>query len=389
MNQPAAQPQADVAGDCLLDVFHITPVEPVKAEGVWITAKDGRRYLDFYGGHAVALLGYGHPRLCATLDAQARTLFFQSNAVDIAVRRRAAERLVKFGPKELTRAFFVNSGAEANENALRVAFLATRRPRIIAVTGAFHGRTAGAAAITAGHEKWYAYPNKPFDVTWVPVDDVPALEKAFGIDVAAIILEPVQGVAGAKDLSPEFMKAARALATCWGALFISDEVQCGMGRTGWPFAVMAHGIVPDIITTAKGLGGGFPVSAVLVTDALAAVVKKGDLGTTFGGGPLACAMVETVIDTIEQEDLLPRVRRLGERIRKEAVVGPVVGVQGAGYLIGLRTRRPAKEVLEQLRAKGIMAGSAGDPHIVRLLPPLVLEDAHVDLLIAALKEIPA
>ncbi len=389
MNQPAAQPQADVAGDCLLDVFHITPVEPVKAEGVWITAKDGRRYLDFYGGHAVALLGYGHPRLCATLDAQARTLFFQSNAVDIAVRRRAAERLVKFGPKELTRAFFVNSGAEANENALRVAFLATRRPRIIAVTGAFHGRTAGAAAITAGHEKWYAYPNKPFDVTWVPVDDVAALEKAFGIDVAAIILEPVQGVAGAKDLSPEFMKAARALATCWGALFISDEVQCGMGRTGWPFAVMAHGIVPDIITTAKGLGGGFPVSAVLVTDALAAVVKKGDLGTTFGGGPLACAMVETVIDTIEQEDLLPRVRRLGERIRKEAVVGPVVGVQGAGYLIGLRTRRPAKEVLEQLRAKGIMAGSAGDPHIVRLLPPLVLEDAHVDLLIAALKEIPA
>ncbi|MEY2742671.1 MAG: hypothetical protein RIS21_1039 [Planctomycetota bacterium] len=389
MNQPAAQPQADVAGDCLLDVFHITPVEPVKAEGVWITAKDGRRYLDFYGGHAVALLGYGHPRLCATLDAQARTLFFQSNAVDIAVRRRAAERLVKFGPKELTRAFFVNSGAEANENALRVAFLATRRPRIIAVTGAFHGRTAGAAAITAGHEKWYAYPNKPFDVTWVPVDDIPALEKAFGTDVAAIILEPVQGVAGAKDLSPEFMKAARALATCWGALFISDEVQCGMGRTGWPFAVMAHGIVPDIITTAKGLGGGFPVSAVLVTDALAAVVKKGDLGTTFGGGPLACAMVETVIDTIEQEDLLPRVRRLGERIRKEAVVGPVVGVQGAGYLIGLRTRRPAKEVLEQLRAKGIMAGSAGDPHIVRLLPPLVLEDAHVDLLIAALKEIPA
>ncbi len=389
MNQPAAQPQADVAGDCLLDVFHITPVEPVKAEGVWITAKDGRRYLDFYGGHAVALLGYGHPRLCATLDAQARTLFFQSNAVDIAVRRRAAERLVKFGPKELTRAFFVNSGAEANENALRVAFLATRRPRVIAVTGAFHGRTAGAAAITAGHEKWYAYPNKPFDVTWVPVDDVPALEKAFGTDVAAIILEPVQGVAGAKDLSPEFMKAARALATCWGALFISDEVQCGMGRTGWPFAVMAHGIVPDIITTAKGLGGGFPVSAVLVTDALAAVVKKGDLGTTFGGGPLACAMVETVIDTIEQEDLLPRVRRLGERIRKEAVVGPVVGVQGAGYLIGLRTRRPAKEVLEQLRAKGIMAGSAGDPHIVRLLPPLVLEDAHVDLLIAALKEIPA
>ena len=389
MNQPAAQPQADVAGDCLLDVFHITPVEPVKAEGVWITAKDGRRYLDFYGGHAVALLGYGHPRLCATLDAQARTLFFQSNAVDIAVRRRAAERLVKFGPKELTRAFFVNSGAEANENALRVAFLATRRPRIIAVTGAFHGRTAGAAAITAGHEKWYAYPNKPFDVTWVPVDDIPALEKAFGTDVAAIILEPVQGVAGAKDLSPEFMKAARALATCWGALFISDEVQCSMGRTGWPFAVMAHGIVPDIITTAKGLGGGFPVSAVLVTDALAAVVKKGDLGTTFGGGPLACAMVETVIDTIEQEDLLPRVRRLGERIREEAVVGPVVGVQGAGYLIGLRTRRPAKEVLEQLRAKGIMAGSAGDPHIVRLLPPLVLEDAHVDLLIAALKEIPA
>lgn len=389
MNQTATQNEAASPADHLLDVFHLTPIEPVKAEGVWITAKDGRRYLDFYGGHAVALLGYAHPRLCATLDAQARTLFFQSNAVDLEVRHRAADSLVRFGPTGLTKAFFVNSGAEANENALRVAFLATKRQRVIAVTGSFHGRTAGAAAVTAGHEKWYAFPNKPFDVTWVPADDISALEKAFGTDVAAIILEPVQGVAGARDLSPEFMKAARALATCWGALFISDEVQCGMGRTGYPFAVMAHGILPDIITTAKGLGGGFPVSAVLLNDTLASVVKKGDLGTTFGGGPLACALVDAVIRTIEEEDLLPRVRRLSARIRQEAIVGPVVGVQGAGYLMGLRTRRPAKEVIDQLRGKGILAGSAGDPNIVRLLPPLILEDAHVDLLIAALKEIPA
>ena len=376
-------------GPALLDVFDQLPLEIVGGEGAWLHAADGVRYLDFYGGHAVALLGQAHPRLLAALEAQARALFFQSNLVPLAVRRRAAERLVGFGPPGLTRVFFVNSGAEANENALRVACRTTGRTRVVAVEGAFHGRTAAAGAVTAGSAKWYGFPRAPFEVTFVPFDDAAAVARAVDGDVAAVIVEPVQGVAGARALSRAFLEAARRETTRAGALLVFDEVQCGMGRTGWPFAAQAHGITPDILTTAKGLAGGFPAGAMLLTERLAARCGKGELGTTFGAGPLAAALIETVIDVIESDGLLPRVRRLGERLAAECVVGPVVATQGMGFLCGLRTARPAREVLAELRARGILAGGSADPHVVRLLPPLVLEDAHVDQLVATLAEIPA
>jgi acetylornithine/N-succinyldiaminopimelate aminotransferase len=371
----------------LLQVFKQIDIEPVRGEGVWLYTSDGTRYLDFYGGHAVAILGNAHPRLVAALERQARTLFFQSNLVPLAVRERAAERLAAFAGLGLKRVFFVNSGAEANENALRIAFRATGRKRVVTVAGAFHGRTAAAGALTAGHDKWYAFPSQPFVIDVVPFDDIAALEGAVGPDTAALIFEPVQGVAGARALSPAFLRAAREAASRAGAVLILDEVQCGMGRTGWPFAANAFGVTPDVLTTAKGLAGGFPAGAVLVSEALASTVSVGDLGTTFGGGPLACALIEAVVDTIEREDLLPRVQRLSERLKREAQVGPVTEVQGLGFLLGLRTRSPAKEVLAALRARHIFAGDAADPHIVRLLPPLILEDPHVDTLIAALKEI--
>jgi acetylornithine/N-succinyldiaminopimelate aminotransferase len=374
----------------LLDVFHqVDGLEPVRGEGVWITARDGRRYLDFYGGHAVALLGYAHPALVAALDEQARALFFQSNLFDLEVRRRAAESLVGLAPAGLTRAFFVNSGAEANENALRIAFLATGRRRIVAVEGAFHGRTAAAAAITDHHASWYGFPEKPFPVTWVPFDEVAALAAALDQEAAALILEPVQGIAGARPMSQRFMAAARALTKSCGALLIADEVQCGMGRSGTAFACEAYGVAPDLLTTAKGLGGGFPVAAVLATEALAAKIKKGDLGTTFGGGPLACVLADVVARLLAAGDLLASVRRLSQRIRSECCVGPVRAIQGMGFLLGARTQRPAKDVLADLRAKGILAGSSNDPHIVRLMPPLILADEHVDILKSALSEIPS
>jgi acetylornithine/succinyldiaminopimelate/putrescine aminotransferase len=372
----------------LLDVFHQIDLEPVKGEGVWLFAADGRRYLDFYGGHAVALLGYNHPRLVSTLDSEARRLFFQSNAVELAVRERAAEALLRFGPKGFTKVFFVNSGAEANENALRVAFLATRRKRVVAVRGAFHGRTAAVSAVTDGSDQWYAFPQRPFEVTWVPFDDEHALAGAIRDDVAAVIVEPVQGLAGARALSRSFLERMGRLATEWGAVLIFDEVQSGMGRTGWPFAAQHHGIAPDILTTAKGLAGGFPAAAMLVGDDLAARVKKGDLGTTFGAGPMACALVEAVVTAIEEEDLLPRVRKLSAMLREKCVVGPVQSVQGLGYLLGLRTSVPAKQVLAGLRERGILAGGSNDPNVVRLLPPLILEEDHVDLLVSALADLP-
>jgi len=373
----------------LLDVFKKVAFEPVSGEGMWLTGTDGKRYLDFYGGHAVALLGNAHPRLVDTLVRQAKTLFFQSNLVELEVRDRAAEKLVAFGPRELTRVFFVNSGAEANENALRIAFLVTKRPRVVCVAGSFHGRTAAAAAITSGSQKWYAFPQVPFPVTQIPFDDAKALEREVGPDVAAVIFEPVQGVAGARPFSPGFVRAAREVTRRAGALLILDEVQCGMGRSGEPFAAQAFGVAPDILTTAKGIAGGFPAGAVLVTEPLAQAIKKGDLGTTFGGGPLACALIEAVIDAIRELDLLPRVRRLSERLKAECRVGPVTAVQGMGFLLGLRTTRPASAVLADLRARQILAGESSDPNIVRLLPPLILEDAHVDQLVATLKEIPA
>jgi acetylornithine/succinyldiaminopimelate/putrescine aminotransferase len=372
----------------LLDVFKKVPLEPVMGEGVWITAADGKRYLDFYGGHAVALLGNGHPRLVAALEKQAKELFFQSNLVELAVRERAARALVGFGPAELTQVFFVNSGAEANENALRIAFLATQRPRVICLEGSFHGRTAGTAAVTAHHERWYGFPRAPYETTVVPFDDLGALERALAGDVAAVIFEPVQGVGGARALSRSFVERARALTRAQGALLIFDEVQCGMGRSGFPFAAQAYGVTPDILTTAKGIAGGFPAAAVLVGDALAAKLKKGDLGTTFGGGPLACALIEAVVAAIEEERLLPQVRRLSDRLRNECRVGPVVDVQGMGFLLGLRTTRPAQQILAELRGKQILAGDSSDPHVVRLLPPLILKDEHVDRLVAVLKELP-
>jgi acetylornithine/succinyldiaminopimelate/putrescine aminotransferase len=375
------------ATSSLLDVFHQIALEPVRGDGVWLYASDGRRYLDFYGGHAVALLGYNHPRLVATLDSEARRLFFQSNAVELEIRERAAEALLRFAPKGFTKVFLVNSGAEANENALRVAFLATKKKRVVAVRGAFHGRTAAVSALTDGSDSWYAYPKRPFEVTWVAFDDESALADAVADDTAAVIVEPVQGLAGARALSRGFLETMRRVCSQRGAILIFDEVQCGMGRTGWPFAAQHHGVTPDILTTAKGIAGGFPAAAMLVGDELASRVKKGDLGTTFGAGPMACALIEAVVTSIESEDLLPRVRRLSAKLREQCLRGPVESVQGLGYLLGLRTKVPAKGVLAALRERGILAGGANDPNIVRLLPPLILEDAHVDQLAAALGDL--
>jgi acetylornithine/N-succinyldiaminopimelate aminotransferase len=371
----------------LLPVYAHTPIEPVRGDGVFLTTRDGRRLIDFYGGHAVALLGYRHPRLVAALAGQAEELFFQSNSVPLAVRARAAERLVRFGPQSLTRAFLVNSGAEANENALRLAFRATGRSRVVAVEGAFHGRTAGAAAVSHGaREKWYAFPSTPFPVTFVPRGNLSALAAAL-TDAAALIVEPIQGLAGAVDLGPDYLSAARELTRAAGAFLIFDEVQCGMGRTGYPFAAQAYGITPDVLTTAKGIAGGFPAGALLASEAAAAGLKIGDLGTTFGGGPLACALIEAVIETIETEELLPRVRLLSRRIRETCQVGPVTGIQGEGFLLGLRVSRPAKEIVVELLDHGILTGTSADPNIVRLLPPLVLEEEHVHTLAQALSEI--
>lgn len=375
----------------LLPVYDQMSFTPVRGEGVWLWDAGGRRVLDFWGGHAVALLGHSHPRLLAALDEQAGKLMFQSNALPLAIRDLAAERLAAFAPAGLSRVFFVNSGAEANENALLLAFRSTGRRRVVALEGAFHGRTAAAAAISWGKHR-HGFPRAPFEVTFVPRGDVDALAAALlegGSDVAAFIVEPVQGVAGAFELGREYLQAARELTRRSGARLIFDEVQCGMGRTGQPFAAQLYGVTPDVLTVAKGLAGGFPAAAVLATDEVSAGVGIGDLGSTFGGGPLAAAMIVAVLDAIERDDLLAHVRSISAYLRETCIVGPVVAAQGEGLLVGLRTAPPAKQVMAALLERDILTGTSADPHVLRLLPPLVLQREHVDLLRAALAEVPA
>ena len=384
MNQDHLDDPREREARLTIPVYGQLPFVPERASGCDIFTRDGRRILDLYGGHAVAALGYGHPRLVAAISEQSNKLLFQSNAVALDVRAEAAEQLTRVAPAGLDRVFFVNSGAEANENALRMALMATGRGKILAITQAFHGRTAAAGAVTWNSDRWYAFPGKPFDVDFIPRDDVDAARSMIDDSVAAVIFEPVQGVAGAYDLSHEFVETLRAETSRHGAMLIADEVQSGMGRCGQFFAVQAHGIFPDIITSAKALGGGVPCGAVLCTDAIASRFGTGDLGTTFGGGPIAAAAITATIQGILAEHLLSNVRAREAQIREQCVVGPVRKIQGMGLLLGLVCDRPALEVRNALLDHDILTGTSADPEVLRILAPLVLQDKHVDHLAQAL-----
>ncbi len=370
-----------------IPVYGQLPFVPERASGCDIFTRDGRRILDLYGGHAVAALGYGHPRLVQAIQEQSSKLLFQSNAVALDVRADAAEQLIRVSPAGIDRVFFINSGAEANENALRMALTVTGRSKVLALTHGFHGRTAAAAAVTWNSEKWYGFPAKPFDVEFIPRDDIAAAQSMIDDNTAAVIFEPVQGVAGAYDLSTEFVQALRAATSKHGAILIADEVQSGMGRCGQFFAVKAHGVTPDIITSAKALGGGVPCGAVLCSESIAAKFGAGDLGSTFGGGPIAAAAITATVQGILAEHLLANVRAREAQIREECVVGPVRKIQGMGLLLGLVCDRPAVEVRDALLEHDILTGTSADPNVLRILAPLVLQESHVHHLAQALGKI--
>jgi acetylornithine/N-succinyldiaminopimelate aminotransferase len=374
--------------DYLAPVFAQFPLAVESAEGVWLHTRAGRRVLDLYGGHAVAALGYGHPGWTRALSEQARALNFQSNAVPLDVRLRAAARLIRFSDLGFSSVFFVNSGAEANENALKMAFAITGRSHVAAIEHGFHGRTAAAGAITWGaRDKWYGFPRTPFDVSYIARRDLQAIAAQVTRATAAVIVEPVQGVGGAYDLGAPFLQALRERCDAVGALLICDEVQCGMGRSGEAFVSKRYGVQPDMLTSAKSLGNGFPCAALLMSPKVAAALKLDALGTTFGGGPMACAAIEAVIEAIESEQLLEHVREISAQLRERCIVGPVIAHQGEGLLLGLRTARPARQIQAALLERDILTGTSADPTIVRLLPPYVLETEHVELLRAALLDI--
>ncbi len=388
MTQDTAQEIRAREAACLLPVYDQMSFTPARAAGCNIITTDGHHILDLYGGHAVAALGYAHPRLTQAISDQSQRLLFQSNSVALEVRARAAEKLISIAPRNMSHAFFVNSGAEANENALKIACMTTGRRKILALTHGFHGRTAAAGAVTwNAAENWYGFPSLPFDVDFIPRNDIDAARTMINSDVAAVIFEPIQGIAGAFDLSFEFVEALRHSTRAVNALLIADEVQCGMGRSGKYFASDIYQIEPDMLTNAKSLGGGIPCGVVLCSEEISSTLKQGQLGSTFGGGPVAAAAILAVIETIEEEELLANVRQREAQIREHCVAGPVTSIQGMGLLLGLVCDRPASEVQSMLLDHDILTGTSADPNVLRLLPPLILQSEHVVRLADALRQI--
>ncbi|MFN2385723.1 MAG: aspartate aminotransferase family protein [Thermoanaerobaculia bacterium] len=363
------------------------PVTLVRGSGATVWDASGRSYLDFYGGHAVASTGHSHPKVVKAIASQARELLFYSNVVEIPVRTRAAEAILRHAPAPLASVFFVNSGTEANENAMRLARRATGREDVVSFEGAFHGRTADAIS-AAGSAKYreLGRPNVPGH-RLAPFGDLPALDRILDERVAAVLLEPIQSLAGVVTASPSYFRGVRELCDRRGALLIYDEVQTGFGRTGSFFFAGKHGVVPDLVTLAKGIASGFPMGAVLVADRIAATVRPDEYGTTFGGGPLACAAAEATVRVIEDEGLLARVQQ-GSRLLVEGlrILPGVLEVRGEGYLLGIALDRPVRPVRETLLSRGVLLGGSDDPAVLRLLPPLVLTAEEIARFLAIFRE---
>lgn len=368
-----------------LATYKKMPIVAERGDGVWIYTSEGDKYLDLYGGHAVAGTGHCHPHVVSALRTQAGELLFYSNLVYSTARAKAAEKLVSVAPRGLTKSFFCNSGTEANENAMRMARMATGRERIITFSGGFHGRTADAISATfLGKYRDLGKPNVPghLEAEFGDIESVRALADE---TVAAIMLEPIQSMAGIRMAAPEFYRALRTLCDERGIVLIYDEVQTGVGRTGEWFFAGRDGVVPDIVTLAKALGSGVPVGACLVTDAIASHIKENDLGTTFGGGMLAMAAVTATLEAIENDRMLENVKtveaHLRQRIRE---VEQVVAVHGRGMLLGIEFNGKAQPVHQALLERKIITGTSSSPKVLRLLPPLCLQKEHVDMFVDAL-----
>src|SRR5438874_11160657 len=336
-----------------LATYKKMPVVAERGEGVWIYASDGSRYLDLYGGHAVAGTGHCHPHVVKAIRRQSEKLLFYSNLVYSEARARAAEKLVSIAPDSLTKAFFCNSGTEANENAMRIARMATGRENVITFSGGFHGRTADAISATfLGKYREIGKPNVPGHLQ-AEFGDIDSVRAVADDSVAAIMLEPIQSMAGVKIAPPEFYRALRELCDELGIVLIYDEVQTGVGRTGeWFFAGSSagDGVVPDVITLAKSLGSGIPVGACLVTEKIASHIKDNDLGTTFGGGMIAMAAVTATLEAIENDGMLANVREVENYLRERLKeVEQVVNIHGRGFLLGLEFADNAKPRSEERR----------------------------------------
>ncbi|MCC8146628.1 MAG: aminotransferase class III-fold pyridoxal phosphate-dependent enzyme [Bacteroidales bacterium] len=356
----------------LFDVFPRWQIEPVEAKGCKIYDKEGNEYLDFYGGHAVISIGHSHPKYIARISEQVNKIGFYSNSVLIPLQDEYAEKLGKASGYPDYSLFMVNSGAEANENAIKLASFYNNRKKVIAFKGSFHGRTAAAVKVTDIPKYWAAM-NEDFEVIFLPLNDI---EKAKEIlqtkEISSVIIEGIQGIGGIVIPEPSFLQELSKICEETDTILILDEIQSGYGRSGKFFAHQYAGIQPDIITIAKGMGNGFPVSGMLISPKFTAV--SGQLGTTFGGNHLACAAALAVIEVMEEENLIENAAKVGEFLKTELKKIPEIKeVRGHGLMIGLEFDKPIKPMRDQLLFEQKVFTGVTGTHIFRLLPPLSVD----------------
>lgn len=370
----------------LFDVYSLYEIEPVKGEGNYIYTADGKKYLDFYGGHAVISVGHCHPHYVKVLGDQLGRLGFYSNSVVNTLQNKFADSIGRLSGYEDYSLFLCNSGAEANENAVKLASFHTGRKKILAFSEAFHGRTSGAVAMT-DNPKIVSPFNRTENVVFSPFNDISAAEQHLRTgEFAAAIVEGIQGVGGIIEPSHEFLKALSKLTEETGTLLILDEIQSGCGRTGKYFAHQHAGIKPDIITMAKGIGNGFPMAGVLISDKIMPV--KGMLGTTFGGNHLACAAGIAVAEIMEQEKLVENAAKTGEYLISRLRTLPgIKEIRGRGLMVGVETFAPAADLRKRLLfEQHVFTGGAGQ-HTIRLLPALTVTPKEVDVFIEAFQKV--
>jgi acetylornithine aminotransferase len=369
----------------LFDVYPIINIEPVKGEGCFVFDTEGTKYLDLYGGHAVISIGHSHPYYVKKISDQLQNLGFYSNSVIISLQTELAEKLGKVSGYIDYSLFLSNSGAEANENAIKLASFYNGKSRIIGFKGAFHGRTAGAVAVT-DNPSIVAPINSRSHVTLVPLNDIAAVEaELMKKDVSSVIIEGIQGVAGINCPEDSFLRDLAALCAKYEAVLILDEVQSGYGRTGKFFAHQYAGITPDIITTAKGMGNGFPIAGTIIHPKFRP--KHGMLGTTFGGNHLACAAAIAVLDIIDKDGLIQNAFEVGNYfLERLAVVEGITAVRGRGLMLGLEFPFSVNELRNLLITdEKVFTGSSTAKEVLRLLPPLNISNAEVDMFIPKLQ----
>lgn len=366
--------------DWQLATYAKLPLTIVRGQGSQVWDAEGRVFWDFYGGHAVALVGHSHPAWCEIVAEQSRRLAFYSNVITCPVRAAACRTIVEFAPKNLTRVFLSNSGAEANEVALKIARHHTGRTEVVAFEGAFHGRTMGALAVTHS-EKYRSYPVVQLGHTrFVPWGEVPALDE----NVAAVILEPVQSLAGMRTATAAFLRGLRTECDRVGAKLIFDEVQTAWGRLGANTASDLFGVRADLLTSAKSAANGFPVGVTLVDAELAALAKDGDQGSTFGAGPMACAAILATHHILRTEGLVARAAEVEASLRAAL---PQIEIRGHGCLLGLVFPQPVRPMVATLRERGFIVGGSDDPHVMRLMPPLNIPFEAVNALAQSIRSL--